>query len=243
MRLSTSHLSAKNVIPFVLFLLALFSIQFADAMLSYISPVVIESKVKNYVLMGVIISFSSLMGIASDIFFARFFPGSKYRFFGRLLFVLVAFFPVILYLFPSVPGFLLAMAVWGVYFEALTFLKFHVVHALVPRQHHGWAWGILELIHNIALVSGPFLTSLLLDRSLTVAFGFILVFCVVGAAFYFFFEQKGKEYQLHPIRTAEHPHPLGFRQQLKVWGVYEKILWPLFGLLILMFLVDTSFLL
>lgn len=119
--------------------LVLFFVYLGDAMLSDWVPAYIQESVGKPWLMGLIISFSSMVGFVADLFLPQFLKkvsvekmivlaiGSSLIFCGLLLWSTY---------WPYVIIFLMAMAVWGVYYEFLAFgsSKYFSLFSLSPRE-------------------------------------------------------------------------------------------------------------
>ena len=227
---------------FLLFAAAFFFFYIGDSIMSYSTPVRLEQYTHSATMMGLILSLSSMAGIVCDFSFAKFFPDKKSHFFNRLFFSSIFFFPLSFLIAPNAVGFILGMIIWGVYYEAMVFSKYHLIHELIAHNDHAWAWGIFSILQNIAYVIGPVLAALLLDLNENMPFLAALVFFLAGSYWYIgvrFIKKKTVHHQAEP-QTSSSPHH-SFSTELKIWRTYEKVLWPITVLIILFFLVDSAF--
>jgi MFS family permease len=163
-----SFLNHKSrLAKFSFFLLPLFFIYFADAVLSYTFPIIAEKQVGSNTLLGIVMSLSSVAGILCDFTFPTFFRGTTWRFqmmFGILLAVL---FPISIHIsIFFLPFFfsLFASIVWGIYYEALMFSQQDLVVAEETPKEYARSWGILYALTLIGSVVGPLLGAQLLLR-------------------------------------------------------------------------------
>jgi len=209
--------------------------------MSYTVPVVMEEALGSTTKMGIVLAFSSFCGTFCDFFFAKAFVGKKSRFFNKILISSAFLFPLSFLAYRSVPSFLFAMAVWGVYYEAMIFSNYHAVHEFVHPKDHLWAWGTLVTLKNLAWFIGPNIASILGDTS-TMA-PFVVSFFFYGVATFLFVVRRlalrirrpeigGQEYM--PVKHS-------LRQEMNIWKIYGKTLWPLLGMMFLFFLIDSAF--
>lgn len=222
------------------YVIILFMVVLADAIMSYAAPVIIEDRVKNAGLMGLILASSSFAGMIVDFLFAKSFVGKKYHFFLRILLASALFFPLSLLFFQFIPSLIFGMVVWGVYFEAMVFSNYHAIHEFVPPHSHVKAWGILALIRNISFVIGPFIASEFGGPNLQTALYIAFTLYILAIIMFIFF--KGQIIWHASTITAMADNPgRSFFQELKIWKTFSISLWPLLIFLLLFYLIDSAF--
>jgi predicted MFS family arabinose efflux permease len=225
---------------YLLFILVLAIVNTADATMGYMAPIYIERIAGNSTEMGLILASSSIAGIICDFLFAKLFPNKRSGFFLTILFSLVFFFPLAFFLFRSIPAAIFGMVMWGIYFEGMVFANFHAIHERVHPADHGWAWGSAAILRNIAWVIGPLLATVLIaiDDSLPlrVAIG-IYALGLVTAGLYVWLSsgKKRHEHQAHQVIARS------FGTELAIWRKYGRAIWPLLGLNILFFVIESAF--
>lgn len=227
---------------FLAYALIVFLVGTGDAILSYAAPVHIESYVNSTLLMGLILGFSSLIGILCDLLFARIFRGKSFRDFLRWLFVVAFVFPATILFLPPLPAFfLLAMAAWGIYYELLHFSHFHLIETVVKRSDHALAWGVLESFRSAAYFIGPFLAGWLIDRHASAPFyGSIGFFSAALVGFLFFLKATRAHQAAAPVKTEAKPAE-NLATEFKIWGTLLRRVWPLFLFLVVCGFVDATF--
>lgn len=225
---------------YLFFILVLAIVNTADATMGYIAPIYIEAIAGNSTEMGLILASSSTAGIICDFLFAKLFPNKRSGFFLTILFSLVFFFPLSFLLFRSVPAAIFGMVMWGIYFEGMVFANFHAVHERVHPSDHGWAWGTAAILRNVAWVIGPLLATFLLviddTLPLRVAIG-IYAFALVVAGLYVWVS-SGKKHHEHQAQQIVNR---SFGTELVIWKKYGKVIWPLLGLNVLFFVIESAF--
>ena len=217
-----------------------FLIGTGDAILSYVAPVFIESFVGNSFFMGLILGFSSLVGILCDLGFAQLLHGRSYRFFLFWTFIVAFLFPsLFIFLPPWIGIFLLAMAAWGIYYELLHFSHFHFVNAAVKREDHALAWGMIESFRSAAYLLGPLIATQLLDSAFHVPFLSSIGF-FASAFFGFFLFIKMQKARAASSQT-ELPRRRSLVGEMRIWGTFMRRVWPLFLFLTVCGFVDATF--
>jgi len=119
--------------PLIFFSVIIFLISLHDGIVSYVTPVILNNRYSNTLLVGSILSISSFFGIFFNIFITKFFPHKGYKFFTfwMLVFALITALILIFipkYLFPLV----VAMITWSVYYEFRNYSKYNFVEKYLP---------------------------------------------------------------------------------------------------------------
>lgn len=218
-------------------------IYLGDGVMSYFAPVVMEETLGGTTKMGLIMAISSVAGLITDVLFAQFFPSKKTLFFQRTLLGLAFFFPLSFFISLNPIVFVMAMVWWGISYEAMMFTTYHAIHESVSRAHHAWAWGIVSIIHNIALAAGPLIATVSYDRHQLLPAAIAILFQGTAVALYFsyLFIFKFKNTLDVPVgMEVEAEHARTLPQQLKIWQLLDRKLWPLLGFFTLYYLLDSA---
>lgn len=78
-------------------------------------------------------------------------------------------FPSIFLFFPhTVAVFILAMAVWGVYFELMVFAESYFIEAAIPAKHHALACGVLNSFKSLSFLLAPLFVPYLIDQGIQI---------------------------------------------------------------------------
>lgn len=237
---TSSFLFKNSHSAFFVLVAIFFFFYLGDSIISYLAPVMMENALGSASAMGLLFSTSSMAGMVADILFPKLFAGKTSRFFFRLLFALVFLFPISFLLFPNTIGFAIGMIVWGVYFEAFAFARFHAIKETVERQNYGWAWGNMAFIQNIALVLGPLFAGLLMKQSNISTLYLVIFLFLISAYIFIIREFLLRKKKLHVSKkTAGERRSL--HAELLIWKAYGHVLWPLFIYLFIFFLIDSAF--
>lgn len=239
-RMSLLHKKRPQWLIFALFSLISFLISFADAIMSYISPIFIEDQVQSTLAMGIIFSFSSLVGVVCDMIFPKIFSNKSHFFFLKVTVLSSILFPTTFLFFPQhVATLFLAMAIWGVYYELNMFSSFQFIHSYVHIAEHTKAWGVLQAVQSSAYALGPIVAAFVLSRSFDM--GFITVFIFLGIALFLtivfrlaFVPKKHSEVGDATIHKS-------WLSEFKIWKLLFKRVWPLLSLQFLVTVIDASY--
>lgn len=210
-----------------------------DGIMSYFLPVTIEESVGNQLLMGLILAFSSVVGLFCDFVFSKWFRGSSFSMIIRKALAAAIMFPIVVLLFGRQPWvFLIAMAIWGIYYELAMFSNFHFVDEVIPSEEQPLVWGVMSSIWAIAWFVAPIMATLAhkyyAQGPLFLALGFYLLAMIT------FFNVKGKL----KITKKEAPASMkenSSKQELSVWFILFKKLWPVYLLNLMAVLLMSGF--
>lgn len=222
----------------LLFATMLFFIFVADGLMSYFVPVILEASSGSTFYMGLVMSSSSVAGLLSDFLIAKWFPHKKYYFFVIWLLVFAFLFPLTFLWFPyHTFFFVIAMAAWGIYFEFIKFAEHSFVHSWVPVSEHAYAWGILEIFRSLAYTIAPLLAVwLLLIHDTSLLFFTVLLLCLATCGAWII------KPPVHSSQIALKRASLNrsFSQEIRIWRVLMKKIWPLYFFYFSLILLETG---
>lgn len=222
----------------------MFFVFFADGIMSYASPVFIEEKMNSAWLMGIIISSSSIFGLVADMIISKQFAQKEYRFFARWLLALALFFPLSLLFMPAQPlTFLIAMAVWGIYFEFISFSQFNFVHRVVGAKQHTAAWGLMDTFKAVAGIAAPIAATFLLEISMDITLYVVVGSLIVAMVLFYFYRKSNPEHESTIDRSAsgENHEKRSFWQEIKLWRVLFKKIWPMYLFFFAFIMLEAAF--
>lgn len=211
-----------------------------DAIMSYLSPVIIESHLNNAFLMGLVMSASSVVGFTADLLLGKFFGRRSYVFFAFWGSLIAIFLPLsFFFLPPLLPVFILSMAIWGLFFELIEFALFAYVENFHTSGEHAKAWGVLSSFRGASYMVGPALATFALHRgenlALLMAVGLFVV-SLIGFLLFRLVFGKG-----HVHTFEESTEDLNLKEHfLAVWIVFRRI-WPVWFFTLALFIVDATF--
>lgn len=214
---------------FFLYILPLFFIFFADAILSYTFPIIAERYLGSNTLLGVVMALSSVAGITCDLLFPSLFRGTRWTlqlFMGIVLALLFSLSIHISVFFLPLFFAILASVVWGIYYEMLVFAEQEMVVSEEERQNYTRSWGILYATTLFTSVVGPIIGAQLLLQPIGVHTSTILLLqsialCLSVLLLWFFKRKNARHATESPDRKSSLQPLFEFLASIKHW----RILW------------------
>lgn len=230
-----SKLSIMMAVMFFLYL--------GDSLISDFMPGYMQAALGGSLAMGLMMSFSSIIGFAADLIFPQFLKSVTSR---KL--VLLAISTVFLtagglmwtthFTYPAI--FLFVMGVWGVYYELLHFgISSFVINTAAVNQRSG-VWSIIGVTKSLAYCIGPLMGSWLLLWKGNVPL--ILAYALFGVMAYVIWtvvgikinnkNDKDKEMEVDRFNIGE---------EIGHWVLLFDHVWPILLVSVTLRIVDASF--
>ncbi len=222
----------------IVFSIIMFFISLGDAILSDWAPAFIQESLGGSVIMGLVMSFSAVVGFGADLIFPQLLRGVKMR---KLISMGIGTFLILSgVLIWSIPWpiavlFLTGMAFWGVYYEFLGFGN-HQFVASIPAVSRSAVWSILGVFKSLAYFLGPIIGSAVAMTkgnysTVMMAAGAVLI----GYLVFVFMYRKSDHTATEPMEK------LNILSEIKHWGLLFEHVWPVLILSLVMGLVDATF--
>jgi len=220
----------------------LFFVYLGDAILSDWVPGFMQESLGGSLVMGVVMSFSSIVGFGADLIFPQLLRlttanklmtlamGSSLVFAGVLLWSIQ---------WPVVALFLVAMAVWGVYYEFLGFGGAQFVSETVQPAERAGVWAVIGVFKSLAYFLGPILGSYLFlsqgNRPVVLlAAGFV-------SLGYLIWRLLGKLKKARESVMTEPGEKLNLLDEMGHWWVLFGHVWPILMVSLFLGLIDATF--
>jgi len=215
-----------------------FLIGLSDSVLSYWVPPFVQKTLGSALLMGVVLSFSSIVGLSADIVLPQLLQGAGVRKLIMIsVFLSLGFGALLLlsYRVTSVFVLLLAMGTWGVYYELLNFSRQQFLANNTPHNIHASASAVLFTFRGLAYTIGPLIAGFLLTSSTQAPIVFALVITVIG----------GLALRISRLGSGGHVNleikNVNFVSELKHWKTLFRVVWPMIAMSIFMGIIDSVF--
>ncbi len=211
-----------------------------DGVMSYVLPVMIEERVGNQLQMGLILSFSSMVGLICDFLFSRWLRGSRYAIITRRSLAAAMLFPIVILLFGQyIWAYLAAMAIWGIYYELAMFSNYHFVDEEISPEQQPMVWGMITSVWSLSWFIAPLLATFVFNY-------FVQGPLLLGLGFYVsamgLFLILGKYLKRPPKAVnVDERTATSFEQELRVWWTLLKKLWPIYIFNLMAVLVMSGF--
>lgn len=189
--------------------------------MSYFAPIFIEHHLRDPLMLGLVMSSSSVVGFCVDIFLSDRFPKKDYYFFLIVGVLLAVLYPLVLLLPASLAVMLIAMTVWGIYFEFLSFSNFRAIHDILPKEKRDFAWGLSSSLNSLAILLGPFIAGALFAIHFNAPLGGALIMfsiALAGSIFFFPFHRQRVSFATEST--------INLWKELKIWKLLNSRLWP-----------------
>ncbi|MGV8168442.1 MAG: MFS transporter [Candidatus Nanoarchaeia archaeon] len=157
-----------------------------DSMITYITPLILESHGFSNTLIGLIIASSSVGGAIFDFLICKFVKNINYRRTLLALLILCFLYPVILGTANSVFVFILAMLVWGLYYDFYGFSIYDYVSRYTKKENYSSSFGIIQVFRSLGAIIAPLIVSaVLVGLFFWKVFSIAYIFIAVALIFYF----------------------------------------------------------
>lgn len=243
-RMIKVNTSLRNVFSRNLFSIYLFPIGLiflADAILSYIFPIIIEKEVQSQMLMGIIMSFSSVIGIVCDLIFPEILKKWRWPtilFSGAIFslgFTLFAHFSV--FAFPAIFA-LIAVSFWGIYYELIGFSEERFIVNETSENFYTRSWSIINSVIFMTWIISPIIGAqfLLLGAAMTTGTVIILQGIAILASAILFFRYKNEH---DKFKTRERKVNI-YRKLSRTFYKWKKIFKPLLPITLSVFAIKIA---
>ncbi len=212
-----------------------------DGLLTYITPLVLTEAGFSETMMGIIIGTSSIAGAAFDFMLCRVFKQANFRKIFLTLFLICAFYPIVLWQAKTFWVFIAAMAMWGIYYDLYSFGSLDYLGNYTDKDEHASSSGALQVFRSLGYLLAPILAGFTIGEVVGWK-SFALSWVFLGMAFIFFIillkmtkEGVTQEHQGLVCRN------LTIKRELRLWEKASLLLKPVLILTLLISVYDAFF--
>lgn len=219
------------------YLSIIFFMYLSDAILSDFVPGFLEERLSSPLMMGIVMSTSSIAGIILDLLFAQLFKGVTVK--KTLLLAIVGgasfvgFLYGVIYL-PIVILMVGAMVSWGIYYEMFGFAAQQYVADIANSSQRPNVWAVLETFKGIAYALGPIVGGWLVLKGDTTLLNF--AFMILGLSLLMFWLVKLKSKPIE-IDIEE----ISLKKEIGHWMKLGKSVWPVLLMSFMLITLDAAF--
>lgn len=213
-----------------------------DGVLGYLVPLLITQAGFSDTVMGIIFGSSSVVGAVFDFILSKYLTNTHFRriYFG--LFAVCVIYPLVLWQAKGVWMFLLAMALWGIYFDLQNFGDFDFVGRKADTEVHASHFGMLISFKSVGYLLAPLIAGLLIGATTVGSKPFIFSWIVLGIAaifftFLLFMGRKKDKSDVEPKAIKS----VNFIREIFLWKTIGRILLPVLTLTIFLNIIDAFF--
>jgi predicted MFS family arabinose efflux permease len=211
-----------------------------DGTLMFLAPIVMTKAGLSIGTVGLIIGLSSVFGLVFDLLLGRLLQKSSFRLMFFLMLIVAMTYPFFLFGASTITLYLVAMAVWGLYYNLYNMATIDFVENTNTPIQFASSFGILKVFDGMGNLVAPFIGSIMIVASLTriELIEWPMVLILIALAFYTVLAISTKQ---KPIRLKHPEKPsLGFLLELKIWSQIGHILLPTLILTLAINLVDSA---
>ena len=209
-----------------------------DGILTYILPLLISKQGFSKIEMGVILGSSSFAGAVFDVVVSKYLKTPHYRSLYASVFLLSFSFLGILYFGSTIWVFLLAMALWGIYWDFFHFANFDFISRALPQKEHTSAFGILGIFQSLGVLIAPILAGIVIgeviDSKPFIISGVMLLLSFI--VFVELYKQSFKRKELPVIQDRSKSH---WMREFRVWTAIVRQLAPILVLTFLIYITEA----
>lgn len=212
-----------------------------DGIVSYVTPLVITERGLSKTAMGLIYASSSVAGAIFDFLLSKFLKNTHYRRLFFIMFVVCFGYPLLLWKAQTVFVFLLAMAVWGFYYDLKNFGSFDFISRHSRPEEHSSNFGVLGIFQSLGYLVAPILAGLLISGLIGVKpFIAAFLFLVVSFLFYLLLFKVAKNHKKE-VPEEKAFKPINVLVELHLWKKVGKILAPVLFFIMVLYVYDAVF--
>lgn len=230
--------------PLYLFSVMLFFFVIFDGIISYISPIVITEAGISDTVMGIIIASSSVAGAIFDLLLCRFLKNTDFRRLLIITFASALFYPLVLSQSKAAFGFVIAMVLWGFYYDLLNLAQFDFVAREAKKSEHTSSFGVINVFKSLGYAIAPMLAGLLVGVSAVGGKPYFLAVVFFLASIMFFVVLVRMIKNGKTVNVAERT-PLfwekSFYHEIGLWWRLGKIIFPVLFFTFLLNVTDAFF--
>jgi MFS family permease len=220
------------------FSIAIFFIGISDALLSYWIPNLLEDVLRSPILVGIVISFQSVVGLFADLIFPKLLKQTKVR--RLMILAIIACLLTMLTLVtstwkPYIAIFLVSMATWGLYYEFVGFAQYQFVADSIPVTSRAGAWGVIGIFRNLAYFLGPLIAAYIMFKGNILMVVLIAIFLLIA----YVVISASKKVHEKPIELDF--EKMNIFREMGHWLTLSKRVWPMIIVSFVMGCIDATF--
>lgn len=240
----TDHIKqygGKHQTLYVLALMVLFWAVY-DGIITFVSPLIMTESGLSGIQMGIIIGTSSISGAIFDFIACRIFKNMLFRRMFLIMFALCFFYPLLLFSASNFWLYLIAMAIWGIYYDLKNFGELDFVARHMSPKEYSSSFGVLQVFKSLGYLVAPILAGLAIGQAMSwKPFLISWIFLIISIIFFaclLFLTQKYKNKINNPNKVYK---KIGLFREINLWKKIGRTILPVLILTLLLSLIDAFF--
>ncbi|MFA5871362.1 MAG: MFS transporter [Parcubacteria group bacterium] len=212
-----------------------------DGIMSFIAPIAITQAGFSNTAMGIIIGSSSISGALFDFFICRIVKNFFFRRLFLIMFAICFVFPLILSQAKTIWIFLIAMAIWGVYYDLFNFGVFDFVGRFTKEDEHASSFGVVSVFRSLAEIIAPLVAGLVIIefvdwKAYSIGWIFLLIAFLLFMSLLFYNKNKFKVSKKNEVCRNKK-----ILIELRLWRKVGRTIFPVLILTMFLYIVDAFF--
>lgn len=211
-----------------------------EGMVSYIVPILITQHGFTNSQMGMIIASSSVAGAIFDFILSKYLTNTHYRRLFLIFFLLCFLYPAMLWFSKSAIMFLLAMFIWGIYFDLNKFAMYDFVSRKSSPQEFSSSFSLIGLFRSLGILLGPLIIGFVVTGHKIDFFPFLIIFLFLSTAFLIYslyVRSYSSDKEINSGNYKSHNVLL----ELKIWKTIGTTLLPVLLFNLTLLITDATF--
>jgi hypothetical protein len=208
-------------------------------MISLLFPVVSERIVNSALLIGSIISATTIISILCDFIFPQILKASNWKqqfVIGMLIAILLNTTLYHSLNTSDITLLIIAGLLWSLYYEFCAFAVNNFLAVSEKGNNFSYDWGLISVVYNVTSIIGPILASLIINDFFVFLLGFELM-ALLGIAFLGLVSPKEEQLE-HKSRIKQ---TIDLMNELKIWEILVPKVLPLFIFSIIIGMIDSFY--
>jgi len=211
-----------------------------DCTMSYITPLLLVERGFSITLMGIIVGVSSFAGAIFDLILCKIAPNANYRRIFLAMFAASFIYPLILWSAKSIWIFLLAMAIWGIYYDLLNFGIFNFIGRYTQKEENANNFGITQVFKALANVIAPIVVGFAVVAYVDwKSFALGWIFLAIGLLFFISLILLMKRQKVPEMKNYLKPKTISF--EVHLWKKIGRLILPVLLLTFFLYLIEAFF--
>ncbi|HET9946978.1 MAG TPA: MFS transporter [Patescibacteria group bacterium] len=211
-----------------------------DGLLGYLVPLVITETGLSKTVMGIIFGSSSIFGALFDFLLSKYLRNSHFKRLFLIMFATCLFYPLVLWQAKTITVFLIAMAMWGLYYDLSNFGDFDFVGRQKNHYEHAKQFGVISVFKSLGYLLSPIIAGLLIGQVVSWE-PFAFAWIILGFSISFFIVLKKTAKDILPSPTIRLVRKISIKKELNLWRNIGLLILPALILTMLLNVMDAFF--
>ena len=210
-----------------------------DGIISFVTPIFLVDRGFSLTEMGIILGSSAVAGALFDFILCKVLKKANYRRIFLVAFIVAATYPFIFWHAQIFWLYMVAMAIWGLYYDLINMAKFDFVGRYTEETEHASSFGVIQVFLTFGYMIAPLIAGLAIGEKLNwTPFAVALIFLTMAFIFFVMLWLLRKKDAEPSIASTK---PLNVLVEASLWQKIGKIILPVLILTLFLNILDSFF--